>query len=119
MRIFRREPAALLAFLAVLIKTLAAFGLNVSTDQQAVINAAAATLVGVIVAYATHDGLSAAILGAAQAVLALAVGFGLDWTADQQAIVMSLIAIGIGMWTRTQVTAPVPIAAEKTTAQAV
>lgn len=116
-KIWGREPALLLALIAVLVKTLAAFGLNVTPDQQAVINAAAAALIGVTIAIATHDGLSAAILGAAQAVLALAVGFGLDWSADQQAVVMSLVAAAVGMWTRTQVTAPLPIATEKTTVQ--
>lgn len=113
MRIFGREPAVILAFIAVLIKTLAAFGLNVSVDQQAVINAAAAAIVGVIIAFATSDGLSAAVLGLTQAVLALGVGFGLDWNADQQAVVMSLVTVAIAMWTRTQVTArePAPVKA--------
>lgn len=109
--IFRREPALWLALVAVLVKTGSAFGLNVSTDQQAVINAAAAAIVGLAVAYLAHDGLSAAVLGTVQAVLALAVGFGLHWSADQQAVVMSLAAAIVAMFVRTQVTAPVPPAA--------
>jgi hypothetical protein len=108
MRIFGREPALLLALISILIKTLAAFGLNVTVDQQALINAVAAALVGLLVAVATHDGAAAALLGAAQAVVALAVGFGLQWSTDQQAVVMSLVAAAVAMWTRTQVTAPVP-----------
>lgn len=108
MKIFGREPALILAFIAVLVKTGAAFGLNVTPDQQALINASAAALVGLIIAITVHDGLSAAILGAAQAVLSLAVGYGLDWTADRQAVVMSLVAVTIGMFERTQVTALVP-----------
>lgn len=105
-RTFTREPALWLALIAVLIKTLAAFGLNVSPDQQAVTNAAAAAIVGLIVAIVAHDGLSAAVLGAVQAVLALAVGFGLHWSADQQAVVMSLAATLVAMFIRTQITAP-------------
>ncbi|GAA0705534.1 hypothetical protein GCM10010193_70780 [Kitasatospora atroaurantiaca] len=108
MRILGREPALLLALVAVVVKTGAAFGLHVSTDQQAAINAAAAALVGLIVAFMAHDGVAAAILGAAQALLALAVGLGLHWSADQQAVTMSLIAVLISMFVRTQITAPVP-----------
>lgn len=111
MRIFGREPALWLALVAVLVKTGAAFGLNVSADQQSAVNAVAAAVVGLAVAYIAHDGLSAAVLGAAQSVIALAVGFGLHWSADQQAVTMSLIAVLVGMFVRTQVTAPAPAVA--------
>lgn len=107
-KILGREPAMWLALVASLVKLAAAFGLNVSQDQQAIINALAAALVGVIVAYLVHDGGAAAIVGLAQAALATAVGFGLHWNANQQAVVMVTVAIAVGMWTRTQVTAPVP-----------
>ncbi|MGW6912610.1 hypothetical protein ACWGB8_02110 [Kitasatospora sp. NPDC054939] len=114
-RILGREPALWLGLIAILVKTLSAFGLDVTSDQQTLINAVAAAMVGLIVAAMTRDGMSAAILGAAQAVLALAVGFGLEWSADQQAVVMSLVAAAVAMWTRTQVTAPEP--AKATTPQ--
>jgi hypothetical protein len=107
-KIFGREPAALLAFVAVAIKLLAAFGIGLSTDQQSVLNAVAAAAVGLTVAAMTHDGLAAAVYGFAQAALALAVGFGLHWSADQQAIVLSAVSVVIAMFVRTQVTAPVP-----------
>jgi hypothetical protein len=107
-KIFGREPALVLALIAILVKTGAAFGLNVSTDQQAVINAAAAAIAGLAVAVIAHDGISAALLGAVQAVIALAVGFGLHWSADQQAVVMSLAAAIAAMFVRTQVTATIP-----------
>jgi hypothetical protein len=107
-RIFGREPALVLAFLAGLVKLAAAFGVNVSTDQQAVINAAAAAAVGLWIAFKVSDGISASVLGFAQAALALAVGFGLHWSADQQAVLMTAVAAAVAMWTRTQVTAPIP-----------
>ncbi|OKI16645.1 hypothetical protein [Streptomyces sp. CB03911] len=107
MPILGREPALWLSLVAVLVKTGTAFGLDLTVDQQSVINAAAAALVGLAVAVIAHDSVSAALLGAVQAVIALAVGFGLHWGADQQAVVMSLVAIAVGMYTRTQVTAPV------------
>lgn len=111
MKIFGREPAAWLALVAVAVKLIAAFGVDLSTDQQAILNAIAAALVGLIVAVLVHDGLAAALYGVAQAALALAVGFGLGWSADRQAIVLSAVQIAIAMFVRTQVTAPVPAGA--------
>lgn len=108
MKIFGREPALWLALVAVAVKLIAAFGVNVSGDQQAVINTVAAAAVGILVAVTAHDGLGAAVLNFLQAGLAAAVGFGLDWSADRQAVVMSFAAAVVAMWTRTQVTAPVP-----------
>ncbi|OKJ06831.1 hypothetical protein [Kitasatospora sp. CB01950] len=108
MRIFGREPALWLALVAVVVKLGAAFGLSVSPEQQALINAAAAAGVGLVVALVVHDGRGAAVLGLVQAALALAVGYGLHWSADQQAVALSAVAALVAMWTRTQVTAPVP-----------
>ena len=110
-RIFGREPAAWLALVAVAVKLLAAFGLDVTADQQAGINAVAAAAMGVLIAVIAHDGLGAAIIGLTQAALALALGFGLDWSADRQAVVMAAVTVVVGMWDRTQVTAPVSAAA--------
>jgi hypothetical protein len=107
-KIFNREPATLLAAVAVVVKLATAFGLGLSPDQQSVINAAAAALAGLIVALVAHDALSAPILGVAQAALSLALGFGLHWSADQQSVVMSAVAVAVAMFVRTQVTAPVP-----------
>lgn len=107
MKLFGREPALWLTLIAVVIKTGAAFGLEVSGEQQAVINAVAAAAVGLLVAVMASDGVGAAVLGFVQAVIALAVGFGADWSAEQQAIVLSLAAGVVGMFDRTQVTAPV------------
>jgi uncharacterized protein (DUF697 family) len=107
-KIFGREPALWLALLAVIVKLSTAFGLDLTDKQQAVINAAAAALVGVLVAISVHDGISAAVLGLVQAGIALAIGFGLHWTPDQQATVMSFAAALVAMWTRTQVIAKKP-----------
>ncbi|MFF7191806.1 hypothetical protein ACFZAR_43195 [Streptomyces sp. NPDC008222] len=116
MKIFNREPAALLAFVAVAVKLIAAFGVNLSSDQQAVVNATAAAVVGLVVAFMAHDALAAPLYGFAQAGLALAVGFGLHWSADQQAIVLSFVQVALAMFLRTQVVAPAPAAALKSPA---
>jgi hypothetical protein len=114
-RILGREPVLWLSLVSIGVKVISAFLVHVSTDQQAVINAAAVAVAGLLVAVTTHDGESGAILGVVQALLALGVGFGLRWTPDQQAMVMSLASMLVAMFVRTQVTAPVapsaPIAA--------
>ncbi|HEV2636446.1 MAG TPA: hypothetical protein VGX23_14945 [Actinocrinis sp.] len=115
-KIFGREPVLWLSLVAIAVKVISAFLVHVSTDQQAVINAAAAAVAGLLVAVTTRDGVSGAILGLVQALLALGVGFGLKWTPDQQAMVMSLAATIVAMFVRTQVTAPVPASAAPATA---
>jgi len=108
MRIFGREPALWLALIAVLVKVVAAFGVEVTAEQQTWINAVAAAAVGLILAVVAREGsIGAAVIGFVQAVLALAVGFGLDWSADQQAVVMSLIATAVAMFERSQTVPPV------------
>jgi hypothetical protein len=107
-RIFGREPALWLALVAVIVKVVAAFVVDVSPEAQTWINTAAAAAMGLAIAILVRDGIGAAVLGFAQAVLALAVGFGLNWTTAQQAIVLSLITVVVGMFDRTQVTAPAP-----------
>jgi hypothetical protein len=112
-KILGREPAALLALFAIIVKLIAAFGVDVSVDVQAYVNGAAAAGMGLLIAWKTKDGLGAAVIGFAQAALALALGLGLNWNGDQQAVVMTAVTIAVGMWDRTQVTAPIPPSATK------
>jgi hypothetical protein len=106
--LFGREPAAWAGLLAISVKLLFAFVVHLDGDHQALANAVVAALAGLFVALVTHDGVSAAILGVAQALLALAVGYGLKWSPDQQAVVMSAASAVLAMFVRSQVTAPVP-----------
>jgi uncharacterized protein (DUF697 family) len=108
MKILGREPALWLSLLAIVVKLSTAFGLDLSDKQQAVVNAFAVAIVGLLVALSVHDGVNAAVLGLIQAGMSLAIGFGLHWSPDQQSTVMSLASALIAMWTRTQVTAKVP-----------
>ncbi|MFC1434289.1 hypothetical protein ACEZDB_26980 [Streptacidiphilus sp. N1-3] len=109
-KIFGREPVLWLSLVAVIVKFVSAFWIHVSADQQAGINAAAAAVLGLLIALSTHDGVNAAILGFVQAIVALGVGFGLHLDADHQALLMSLATAVLAMFTRTQVTAPVSAA---------
>jgi hypothetical protein len=104
-----REPALLLTFVATAIRLISAFFFELSGDQQAWLNAAATAILSAVVAiWVSKEGQVPAILGAIQAVLALAVGLGLHWSAEQQAVFMSFVGTIAAFYTRTQVVAPSP-----------
>jgi hypothetical protein len=108
MKIFGREPALILGFVAALVKLLG-YQLDVSAGTQTAINVLAASIVGLILAIMARDGAwAAALMQLAQAGMSLFVGLGLDWSADKQALVMATIAAALALWERTQITAPVP-----------
>jgi hypothetical protein len=105
MLIFHREPAVILAFVSALVAVGSNFAFHWSSDQQSLLNAVAAAVVGLFTAWSVDKGgLAAAVMGLASAVLALGLGFGLALDATQQATVMSFVAAVVGMWVRTQVT---------------
>jgi hypothetical protein len=103
-----RDPALYLTLVATAVRLLAAFVIHLSDEQQAVLNAVATAVAGAIVAaIVNRDGQVPALLGVAQALLALAVGFGLHISAENQAIIMSFIGAITAAFVRTQVVAPV------------
>jgi hypothetical protein len=111
MKIFGREPALILGLVAAALKLATAFGLDVSADQQTLINTVLACAVALASAIVLKSGaVAATVMQLAQAGMALFVGFGLDWSADKQGLVMAVVASGIALFTRTQVEAPVPAA---------
>lgn len=102
-----REPALILGFIAAGVKLLG-YELDVSDGVQTAINAIAAGVVAIIIAFVAKNGAwAAAILQTAQAVMALFVGLGLDWSADRQALWMSSIAALLAVVERFIVTPPV------------
>ncbi|TXJ75429.1 hypothetical protein E2C11_23235 [Streptomyces lavendulae] len=107
-RIFGREPAAVLALISILVKLGSAYVFHASAEQQATVNTVAACLVALLIAISAHDSVGAAVFNLAQALVAAAVGFGLKLDADHQALWLSLVTVVIGLWSRTQVTAPTP-----------
>lgn len=112
MRIFGREPVYILAVIAVALKLASAYGLDVSSDQQTLINTVLACVVAVASAVVLKTGAAgAAILQLAQAGLALFVGFGLDMSATEQAGWMSLVSAILAVVSHGQVTAPIAVLA--------
>lgn len=102
-----RDPALYLFLVATAVKLFSAFVLHVSDNTQALVNAVAiAVAAAIVAAVVKHDGQVAAILGVAQALLALAVGFGLHLSADNQALVMTFLGALAAGFVRTQVVAP-------------
>jgi hypothetical protein len=109
MKIFGREPVAILAAVAIILKLGAAYGLDVSDDQQTLINTVLACAVAVASAIILKNGaVYAAILQFSQAALALFAGFGLHMSSTQQAGWMSLVAAVLAVIERPAVTSPVP-----------
>jgi hypothetical protein len=107
-RIFGREPVYILAVIAVALKLAAAYGINVSADQQTLINTFLSCVVAVASAVVLRNGAAgAAILQLASAGLALFVGFGLELSAEAQAGWMSLVAAVLAVVEHREVEAPV------------
>lgn len=107
MRIFGREPVYVLAFLAVALKLAAAFGLDVTAEQQTLINTVLSCVVAIASAVVLQNGaLGAAILQFASAAMALFVGFGLDWSAEKQGLVMASVAALLAIVEHREVQAP-------------
>lgn len=107
MKIFGRDPSLWIGLAGALVSLVGAFIVDLTPDQQGVLNAGAALLVGIIVAKVTHDGVSAAILGAFKGAVAIAVAFHWHISADKQAILYTAVAAAVAMYVRTQATAPV------------
>jgi hypothetical protein len=109
MKVFGREPVYILAVVAITLKLAAAYGLDVTEDQQALINTVLACAVAVVSAWVLKTGaVGAAILQLASALLALFLGFGMDMSAQEQAGWMSLVAAVLALFEHREVTAPVP-----------
>lgn len=110
MKIFGREPVALLAFIAVALKLSAAYGFDVSAKEQAAIMVALSCIVAVAEAFILKTGAAfAAIVNLGHAGLALFLAFGLRMDAETQALWMLLIEGGVAFFVRREVTAPVPL----------
>lgn len=108
MKVFGREPALILGFVAAAIQLFSAVVLPLSVEQQGVLNAVAVAVMGLVTAAAVSaDKAAPAVLGVVQAVLACALAFGLALAPETQGAVMAFASAVVSMFVRTQVTAPV------------
>ncbi len=109
MKVFGREPVYILAIVAITLKLAAAYGLDVTAEQQGAIMAALSLIVAVVSAIVLKTGaVGAAIVNLAQGAIALFLAFGLDMSADQQALWMGIVEAAVALVIHKEVTAPVP-----------
>jgi Asp/Glu/hydantoin racemase len=114
MLIFGREPAQILGLVSAVIALLSSTLLDLSIDQQGVLNAVVAAVLGLVTALAVaHEKAAAAISGLMQASLACALAFGFVVSPETQGAVMAFVAAATAFWLRTQVSAPVDMAGNK------
>lgn len=118
MKIFGREPVYILAFIAIVLKLSAAYGVDVSATEQGAIMAFLSLIVAVAAAIVLKTGAAAAaIVNLAQGALALFLAFGLNMAAETQALWMLGVEGGVALILHREVTAPVTqLAIEKTSA---
>lgn len=104
-----RDPAFYVTLFATVVRLVAAFVIDLSADQQTWLNAGAAAVGGLVVAFwVKREGQVAALTGLASALLAIAVGFGANISAEGQAAIMSFVGVAAAAFIRTQVVAPTP-----------
>ncbi|HEY1179328.1 MAG TPA: hypothetical protein VGF17_24500 [Phytomonospora sp.] len=108
LRIFGREPAALLGIIEAVLAALVAFGLGVTNESSGLIAAVISLAIGAYSAWATKDTLLGVLTGLAKAIVALVVYYGVTLTPEQVAAVVTLVPVFVGFWQRTQTT---PVAA--------
>lgn len=111
MKLFGREPALVLGFIAAVVKLLG-YQFDVSAGTQTAINVLAAAAVALILAIVAKSGAwAAAVLQVAQALFALFAGLGLDWSADKQALWLATIGAALALYERTQIVPPIALTA--------
>ena len=110
MKVFGREPVAILAFIAAALKLSSAYGWDVSAERQAAIMVLLSCVVAVAEAFILKTGAAfAAIVNLGHAGIAIFLAFGLHMTAEQQALWMLAIEGGVAFFVRREVTAPVQL----------
>ncbi|MDJ0006524.1 hypothetical protein [Gordonia alkanivorans] len=110
--VFGREPAAWTSAIMASVALLVAFGIDVSTETQGLIQAAVNAILGLIVVVSVRENVLPAIIAVIQTGLPLVVAFGLHLTEAQQGAVLAASSLTLGLlFTRPQVTpkaTPIP-----------
>lgn len=109
-KVFGREPAYWLALASGLIALVSAAVFPLTVDQQGVLNAAVAALLGIVTAWVLKgEGLVAALVGFFKAAIAVGLAFGLSLSPDVQSTAMVVVELVLtGVLVRPNVVAPVP-----------
>jgi hypothetical protein len=103
-----RDPVFYTNLVAALVMFTSSFVINLTADQQGVLNAVALAIAGLATAWRVSDGQLSLVVNLFKALIALGLAFGLHLSPEQQAVIIVMVqAIGVG-FIRTQVGAPVP-----------
>lgn len=106
--IFGREPAFFAALVKALITFLTLTFLPLTNDQQTALNALAAALLGVYVAWqVAREKALPLIVGLVEAGVYVAVNFGLHFGQDKQAALLAVVGAIVALVLRDRVVAPV------------
>lgn len=103
MKIFGRAPAfwgGLVSGLLAFVVSIDGFGLT--KTQATLITAAFLALMGVYVAYVTKETLLSVGIGAAQALVALAVGFGFHISDETSGSIIAILTVVLGSFNHAQ-----------------
>lgn len=103
--VFGREPAAWTAAIMSAVALVVAFGINVSTETQGIIQAFVNAVLSLIVVITVRETVLPAIVGVIGTGLPLLVAFGFDLTDQQQGAILAAAPLVLGLLvTRPQVT---------------
>ena len=106
MKVFGREPAAIVGLIEGALVLALSFGLfDLTQHTIGLIMAVVTSALGVYVAYVTRDTLLGAVIGFVKALLALAVVYGLTISTEQTGAVIAFITVVFSFYNRSQ-TAP-------------
>ncbi|OPG10569.1 hypothetical protein [Microbispora sp. GKU 823] len=113
--IFGREPALWLGLFSAALQMFVAFVVPLPDTTVTAINAVAAAVIGVWLAFVTRaaDGgssIQSAILGFAQAVITLGLAFGLNITAEKTSAIMAFLALLVAAFVRQNVSPKTAVA---------
>lgn len=106
-RIFNRELAVWLATVAAVFQVVTSYGFDASGHVQGIVTAVVVFVFGVYTAVKTGGGIVALVTGIMTALFSLFAAFNLDWTAGKQTFWIAAATAVLGLFVRTQVTAPV------------
>ncbi len=106
----QREPVALwMAVVTPLIQLLSSFLFPLTDEQQSLLNAAAAAILGLVAAWqVSTDKALPMLAGVVQAIIAVGIGFGMELDPTAQSAILALVAAAVSFFVRTQVDAPAP-----------
>ena len=116
-RVFGREPAFWLSFVAAAVALFSATVFELSVDQQGVLNAVTAAVFGVLTAWSVSaEKAVPAIVGLFKAAIAVALAFGLSLAPEVQSTALVFVEILLtGLLVRPNVSAPVSAAPPRPT----